>query len=87
MPPEAETVSLVVRWRAGKASVAEVHALRRVFAEFRDTSVSELMATVAGTPTVPVHGTFPRPFAERLRSEAGANGLVLEIVPLDQVTT
>ena len=77
LPPVAEDVSLVVRWKEGNATAAEIHALRDSFPDFRDVSFSELLATVGKKSSLRI-GIFPRPYAEELGSRARSRGLAVE---------
>ena len=82
IPSMPESVALLVRWKAERPSVTELRTLRRTFSQFRDVSIKELLATLGEGPTAPL-GRFPRPIAEELRRGAHANGLLLDIVPVD----
>jgi hypothetical protein len=82
VPPDSETVALVVRWKKEKASVAELGALRASFETFREVSLRELQATVGRAPFVRI-GEWPRRYAEGLAEEARARELTVDIVPVD----
>jgi hypothetical protein len=82
IPPQPASVSLSVLWKTGHASAAEIHALRASFPQFRDLSITELLATVGKSPSVQV-GVFTRTRAEELGRQAHARGLSIEIVTID----
>jgi hypothetical protein len=78
-PEDLEKVRILVRWKTGTASPAEIAVLRELFEAYRSSGINELMATVGQSPIVEV-GSVRRRLAENLREIALAKGLMIEIV-------
>jgi hypothetical protein len=63
-------------------SVREAVALRQLFSQFNNTSISDLIATVGQKPSIDV-GEFPLSWAKELQDKSVAAGLSAEIVGVE----